>query len=116
MLGQVPEAGAERDAVHVAILPCESESTLYPGQDVGVKDGMAATDIKPYIGKVDPFVAGPVFPGTRFYVCLYPNTVTGMRHHWRLPAIDEPEVDYRELTKDEAQEWVTEFAEKNMQA
>jgi hypothetical protein len=31
---------------------------------------------------VDPFLADPVQPGQMFWLFLYPQTITGLRHVW----------------------------------
>jgi hypothetical protein len=42
------------------------------------------------IGIVDPFLDQPVRPGEEFWVFVYPNTITGMRHYWQHPAFANP--------------------------
>ena len=95
-LGQILTVQEQRDAVHVAIFPVEAKEQIYPGQRVGA-DGCAST--KPHVGIVDAFLTSVVYPGQRYYICLFPETVTGMRHHWEHPAFDRPNVDIEWLTK-----------------
>ena len=83
-----PEA-AQRDAIHVAVVPVTSEETLSPGEHVGLVD--AATNKvsrnAKKIGVVDPFMtAKKVSPGSTFWLVLYPGTITGLRHEWAHPA------------------------------
>jgi hypothetical protein len=73
---------AGRDAVHVAIAPTTARQRLLPGQHVDRDGGTAGEPV----GVVDPFLRDPVEAGQRFYLCLYPNTVTSLRHEWDHPA------------------------------
>ena len=76
-LGQlVTDPTAGRDAVHVAVIPMLAVATLQPGQRLAN-------------GIVDPFLAEPVRPGQWYYLCLYPGTVTGVRHAWSHPAFPD---------------------------
>lgn len=92
VLGQPPDIDAARDAVHVAVVPAVAAKALARGQHVGVEIGddgavSASSRFSPHIGIVDPFITDPVIDaGARFYLVLYPDTVTGMRHHWQHPA------------------------------
>lgn len=88
-LGQLIDGTARRDAVHVAIAPVQAAERMTPGQRCGVRfDGCAWTRAK-IIGIVDPFLTEPVEEGQWFYLCLFPGTVTGMRHHWSHPSFEE---------------------------
>ena len=93
MLGWTP-GSTEKDAVHVAIVSIEAAQELKPGTHVELKHGKAfkkdphEDDFSP-IGIVDPFLSAPVQAGHHFYLCLYPDTVTGMRHEWGHPAFDD---------------------------
>ena len=91
-LGKLALADAERDAVHVAIVPAIANCNLTPGERVGIfhRDGNLIADTNyDYVGVVDPFLLHKVFAGQTFYVCLFPNTVTDMRHHWTHPAFGD---------------------------
>ena len=88
-LGQLLGSREQRDAIHVAVLPCETlGETLEPGQHVSIHHGCRASSSLPHIGIVDPFLTHSVGPKHRFYVMLYPNTITSLRHEWTHPAID----------------------------
>ena len=94
MLGKTPENN-QKDAVHVAIISVEAGQYLNPGAHVELKNDKAfAKD--PHsdfefkaVGIVDPFLKNGIKKGENFYLCLYPETVTGMRHEWNHPAFDE---------------------------
>lgn len=87
-LGELLNGGEQRDAIHVAIAPVMANCRLKPGEHIGFID--SSTEIvgksKTTIGVVDPFLKLGVDKGERFYMFLYPNTVTGMRHHWSHPS------------------------------
>jgi hypothetical protein len=83
-----------RDAVHVAVLAVTAGYRLAPGQDVGLLEerrkgeplvGMSETPI----GIVDPFLKMMVAPGQRFWLFLYPRTITSLRHQWTHPAFGD---------------------------
>jgi len=110
-LGQLVQGVAGRDAVHVAIVPIEAAVDLEPGWHVGIRDGKATT-LKPHIGIVDPFLRGHVTRGERFWLCLYPGTITSLRHEWTHPAFAEedrpPICTKAELL--ESERWLAEFS------
>ena len=99
-LGHVPET-RERDAVHVAIVPLTAACDLLPGQHVGLDSDSKLTPTGKLIGIVDPYRVGMIRAGTSVYLCLYPDTVVGMRHEWQHPAFMGDHV-----------KWLTEFAER----
>lgn len=91
-LGELLGSTEQRDAIHVAVIPCVTTQILDPGQHVGIKVigpncYMADRDM-PHVGIVDPFLAHPIGIKHRFYVLLYPNTIESLRHVWRHPIID----------------------------
>lgn len=99
-IGQIipPDAVAGRDAVHFALYPAVAGMSIWPGDAVVfTPDGAALryeekqiTTIKP-LGIADPFCTRRINEGERFWVFLYPNTITSLRHAWTHPAFpDEP--------------------------
>lgn len=108
-LGTCPAANAARDAIHVAVVPMVAAVELQPGQHVGLSDDGRATPDGDVVGVVDPFRSDVVQAGGRFWLCLMPNTVTGMRHHWSHPLFAD--LDRRpKPTKEESEAWLREFA------
>lgn len=86
-LGQIIDGEATRDAVHVAVAPVIAAEDLRAGQSVGTRSKWNADVVAmvPGIGVVDPFLTSPVKAGQRFWMFLYPGTVTGLRHDWTHP-------------------------------
>lgn len=80
----------ERDAIHIAVIPLVADNSFSAGMQVLLsKDGKASSEEGTVIGIVDPFLNVEISRGDRFWVFLYPNTVTGMKHHWSHPVIDK---------------------------
>jgi hypothetical protein len=83
-----------RDAIHVAVVSLVSHGPLSRGDKVtwhhkGVSVRLCKYDEKE-IGVVNPFLDRT---GGVVWVMLYPNTVTGMKHHWSHPDFDQIEID-----------------------
>jgi hypothetical protein len=75
-----------RDAIHIAVAPVIATQRLKPGQHVGlVADGQAGS-VEPTLGIVDPYLDADVKKGERFWLFLYPNTITSLRHEWTHPS------------------------------
>lgn len=106
-LGELIGPEAQRDAIHIAIAPVVAAERLKPGTHVGLNaDGEATVFDVALIGIVDPFLKDSVRRGERFYLCLYQQTVTGMRHHWAHPS-------FKEVVAGESPEskaWITSWA------
>lgn len=91
---------AKRDAIHVPLLPAFAGVKLAPGQKVYMNGHVAIpsdnTSAKP-IGIVDPFLERMLQQGEKFWIMLYPDSITGIRHQWIHPnVLDEDESDFNE--------------------
>lgn len=93
-IGSIHQDRYERDAIHVAVVPVTAKGTLKPGQHIGFDEGgYRVTESPPephkLIGIVDPFLPRNVEDGERFWMVLYPNTITGLKHVWSHPSISQ---------------------------
>lgn len=104
-----------RDAVHVAVIAVAAEEKFAPGQDVGVStSGNASARVEP-VGIVDPFLKQMVQPGQRFWLYLYPRTITSLRHQWTHPAFQDDAQDVVYSTpssKLASEQWLRDFTSK----
>jgi hypothetical protein len=94
-IGRLISRDVGRDAVHVAIAPITAPTDLQPGQHVDQYGNPEAPGVVS-VGIVDPFLRVPVLTGQRFWLFLYPNSVTAIRHEWSHPAFpttSAPEVN-----------------------
>jgi hypothetical protein len=88
ILGRLIDGEQQRDAIHIAVAPVVAAEKLSPGQHIGfvgddtTKVGVTRTPI----GIVDPFVTGMIYPDQKFWMFLYPQTITSLRHDWAHPA------------------------------
>jgi hypothetical protein len=103
VLGQVPEETNVRDAVHVAVISVVAPYELFPGQLVNNK---AYPDKLNPVGIVDPFANRVIKEGESFWLCLFPNSVTGMVHHWSHPEFPEREAIF---SKEYSERWLRNF-------
>lgn len=79
-LGSIISASEQRDAIHLAVEPVIAKERLRAGYHVGA-DGTRQNPV----GIVDPFLTVGVEPGERFWLILYPRTITSLRHVWEHP-------------------------------
>jgi len=111
-LGKLIDGPAFRDAIHIAVVAVTSDEELEPGTHVGLVEGsvnkvqhlnaLYGTEI----GIVDPFLKSAIKPGQRFWLVLYPQTITSLRHEWTHPA-------FHAVEKANAEKWLADFAERN---
>lgn len=110
----LPDDAAGRDAVHVAVFSAHSARALHPGQCVAiVTHGEKDAEVSPLgelVGIVDPFLGGVVMPGERFWVYLYPRTITALSHRWSHPAFEDVATTYAAPSEKLASElWLAKF-------
>jgi hypothetical protein len=111
-LGQLIEGEQLRDAVHIAVAPVIAVQLMKPGTHVGLDHNGQATplvDTKEYIGIVDPFLPSSVKRGDTFWLFLYPNTITSLKHVWTHPVFDNENSKAKQV----AEAWLREFAIRN---
>lgn len=85
----IKDQDAAKDAIHIAIAPVVAAITLGVGEHVGFIDGSCekvSIRAAVHIGIVDPFLRTSVMAGERFWLFLYPGTITSLRHDWTHPA------------------------------
>lgn len=126
-IGKLHKEEQHRDAVHMAIAPFEAGRKIMPGQRIRVVEGKAvpARAGQQSIGIADPFLEVPVSPGDKFWIFLYPGSITSLRHEWTHPAFECKETTHSEQDRETAdrvakrlmeitpsQQWITEYAER----
>lgn len=83
----------EKDALHVAVAPVVAAHDLQRGDAIGFiveGDCEKVGKVDNPIGIVDPFLEEIfVYRGMRFWMFLYPNTITTLKHVWKHPAFEE---------------------------
>lgn len=110
-LGKLAPKNADRDATHVAVVPMVAAERMKPGSHCCiVEPGKAGLSGAPAIGIVDPFLNTTVEVGQRFYLCLYPRTITGLRHVYEHPQLDAAKVDHRKAF---SEQWLREFCRRS---
>lgn len=115
----LPATATGRDAVHVAVIAAIAGEVLYVGQDVGITPDIDGTPIARSgnpIGIVDPFLKGRVQSGDRFWLFLYPRTITSLRHVWTHPAFADAPAGTaynRPAEKIASEQWLRDFAKSH---
>lgn len=110
-LGKIITGNANRDAIHIAIAPVVASCRLVPSQNIGfIESGnqrIVGSCDNP-IGIVDPFLNSLIFRGQKFWMFLYPDTITSLRHDWTHPAFETTNEEVSEYSE----EWLRGFAEE----
>jgi hypothetical protein len=95
VLGKLCNGDEGRDAVHIAVCPVIAKTELKVGEHIGVtfKDGKyySCSKVSKKVGIVDPFLRQKVLSGQSFYLFLYPNTITSLKHSWTHPLFKDEE-------------------------
>ena len=106
-----PENYSKRDATHIAVAAVEAGENLTPGTHVGfLADGKIGKKGK-NIGIVDPFLKVNVKRGDKFWLYLYPGSITSLEHKWSHPAFSEKQEskpDNRSASETWMRKWATE--------
>src|SRR5206468_4648873 len=91
-IGKLITNEQEKDAIHIAVAPVIAHLDLNPGDHVGfVYDDKKTVGKSAFkkIGIVDPFLITPVKTGQKFWMFLYPNTITSLKHDWTHPEFEK---------------------------
>lgn len=102
-----------RDAIHIAIMPVILDNWCVPGNSVkfcyGSKERVKTCEPEDAVGVIDPFVSyRDCEAGSRVWMFLRPNTITGLRHEWTHPEVDAPIAP----VANESETWLHLFADK----
>lgn len=109
-----PKSNQQRDAIHIAVAPVIARQRLTPGKPIGFEQDSTTYvygSTHKAIGIVDPFLKGPVYNGEHFWMFLFPNTITSLRHDWTHPAFD-PKPIVQNQDRESAEIWMREFAKE----
>lgn len=109
-LGQIITDAQERDAIHVAVSPMVAGQTLAPGDHVAIRNGKAYRSQIAEVGVVDPFLRQGVRNGQRFWLFLYPGSITSLRHDWTHPAFAKAAPQDSNPDRESAMAWIQEYA------
>jgi len=117
-IGSVLRGDEQRDAIHIAIMPVVcGEDYLSAGDEVGLVYGTTNVVKRKNsiygietIGVIDPFLGSDIDTlhlkkGDVVWCFLKPGTITGLRHEWTHPGIDN-----QRPPKNEAERWLRAFA------
>lgn len=106
----LPDDVGGRDAMHVAVIAATAAHKLAPGQHVGViGEGVSVGVSADPVGIVDPFLEESVKLGQRFWLYLYPRSITSLRHNWTHPKFPDNAVEVLPVAKVDSEQWLRDF-------
>lgn len=106
-----------RDAIHVAAAPVTASETLSPGEHITFIQAdceLVGRSKVAAIGIVDPFLQAPVKKGQRFWMFLYPNTVTTLTHQWEHPAFEKRMELMGRIKHGDSEDWLRRYANEQL--
>lgn len=114
-LGQIITTEQHKDAVHIAVAPVVAAQRFSPGERVGLDEQGRAIKAGYSIGVVDPFLQEFVDVGERFWLYLYPGSITSLRHEWSHPAFQEAPKPTAQIEgdKEASEAWLREYASRH---
>lgn len=112
-LGHIHRSPMERDAVHVAVIQVRAAENLKVGQHIGFAEGgylvtASPSPNYPLLGIVDPYLAKDPAKGEQFWMMLYPNTITGLKHVWDHPYVSGDSKGVASASE----KWLRDFADQ----
>lgn len=117
-IGQIITDPQEKDAIHMAIAPVVAREKLCPGDRVGPYDDEEYGEHNNPIGIVDPFLNKNVKKGEKFWLFLFPGSITSLRHDWTHPSFNPTAViklkPYDPPTKSVVsrdEQWIRDYAD-----
>jgi hypothetical protein len=115
-LGRIIEGPQQRDAVHVAVVPVTAGEDLEPGMRVGqfpdCEEFGELEEAQNHVGIVDPFLHQGPKKGERFWLFLFPNTVTSLKHFWTHPAFEDEGQTPKDEEAAKGKRWLAMFADE----
>lgn len=88
-MGTIIGLNESRDAIHLAVFNAVAGAYMKPGTHVTLmadKQTAVPAVSGNGVGIVDPFLSKKVSFGERFWLVVYPRTITSLRHVWEHPA------------------------------
>lgn len=110
-LGQLITTDQSRDATHIAVAPVIGGENLTPGTHIGFLSDGKVGKAGQHIGIVDPFLKVNVKKGDKFWLYLYPGSITSLAHHWTHPAFEQKVAENIKAIHP-SQEWIQEYADE----